>query len=363
MKRLKKRIDGIILAAVLLCCCACRERAGRFEYVDEPRQIPILAHTAPSQFNGVQTSAIGLVDTTLMVVNNSGNAVLSFYALSDLAKIADFGNANDKQGTLLRPKYSNQFFSEAGKVEFYIADTKRHSLQRYALADVLADGNARPLWQTYLPPAIASSYVSIFVAPDSTLLGNQFGDGKGRGRFFRYDMESDKISWTPYYPKSDLVIPDKDLSNYYYSQCAYDQSSGSMLSAMYHFKRLDVINTSNMASKAMIFRREKDEVPSYQPTGERNNPKRYYSFVFGASKYFYAYCINAHLSDYLGNVGNMEVHVFTWEGGLKGVFKLDRMHLGRFVVDEKKEKLYAVNYGQDKDEHPILSYDLKPIQL
>jgi len=57
------------------------------------------------------------------------------------------------------------------------------------------------------------------------------------------------------------------------------------------------------------------------------------------------------------------LYIFNYDGTLRKQLNLDRIYLGDFVVDEKRGKLYIINFGVDKYKYPIFQYDIGQTNL
>lgn len=309
----------------------------------------------------VSPQGVGIMDSMLLVIDR-GERPVHFYTLQSLQPSGSLGGA---KVSVTNPFYFNQYWKESDSTYFIIADAKTNRLLKFNAHAMLHDPGAAPEWSYRLPAELIMKFNSIFLTKDSSLIGGfRSTDIKNTGRFFVYDLRTKKMKWTKDYPSTTEKIAGIYLPYYYYSFCAFNRDAQVMASAMRLFKRIDLLGADGEIRRSIVFKSTLNYVPPAGPGGSQDaSAPVFYNDAFGGEKYFYATCVNKSLNDYLANKGNMELQVFDWEGHLVKLLKLDRMYLGKFAVDEKNKKLYIVNFGADREQYPVLEYDLAPAKI
>lgn len=310
--------------------------------------------------------SIGIIDSFLIVTDTYTSPFFHFYTLSNLKHIANFGLKGDSDFQLKSPQYNNQFYKERNHTFFYLTDLKKNLFLKFNLEKVLQSQNARPEITYRLPPSLILNYSSLYFL-DNNIYGNFIGNNYNQksGRFFIYNVNSKKLKWIKYFPNVPTKLPSYIIPYYYYSQSSFNVQKGILASAMTLFKRVDFLSVKSNKIYSTIFRGYANYVPFYDginlpPT---YGSKTFYISSYAGNSFFYALCVNNDFRNYLSNKGNMELHVFFWNGCLNKIIYLDRYYLGWFVVDEKNKKLYVINYGEDKLKSPILYYDLDSCKI
>jgi hypothetical protein len=315
---------------------------------------------------------LGIIDTVLLVIDRSEEPLLTFYSLRSLKCLGQYGNIGNDSWEYQNLWYYGQYFYENDSLFFFLVDSERGRFMKLNLLNILDNIKAEPVWSYVLPSDLFHRHSSIVMTKDSILFGSYLGrrivnTGGQRavntGRFFRYDISNKDLSWSEYYPHTEKIsIHDQELSYYYYSFISYNPDKEIFAASMSYFKRVDFVNSDFLKLNSVTFKSFKDQVPDSR-TPASSFTIQFYNGSFGGERYFYTFCINGHVSKYVSDTGNIELHVFLWNGELVKIVKLDRMYLGYFVVDERSEDLFVINHGKDSEANPILRYSLSGLGL
>jgi hypothetical protein len=306
-------------------------------------------------------TSIGIIDTVLLVVTPHSAACFNFYALSDLRFLGKYGTRGDSSYQFMNPRYDNQFYKKDNETYFYVTDYRKNLFLKFNLEKVLKDSIVRPEWTVRLPPYLISGYASLLGWRDSLIYGSSISSHY-KGRFFVYDIKKRKTNWITNFCKVDSAkIPTRAEAYYYYAQNVFNMQKGILASSMTLFKRIDFFIPDSNKIRTSIF---ESAVKSPSPVVKADNSlppyadtKAYYITAYAGNNYLYALCLNWEYSNYFKENGNMELHIFSWDGQLKRICYLDQAYLGFFVVDERQNRLYAIKFSIE-NKPSILSYNL-----
>lgn len=355
----KSRSTTVFIIALLALLSSC-DPSGKENLV---RDVPI----EPGIFRGEPATgiiqnhpkALGIADSILIVIDEFEEPLINFYSLRTLAYLGGYGRFGNGPGEFLNPEYYGQSFYENDSLCFLIVDSKKNALVKLNLKRILHNGHSNTSWSVRLPSDLFNGFSSLFLTEDSTVIGNYRSSLRyyRTGRFFSYNIATGKIKWSDYYPHLDVTIRNNQKPYYYYSFGSFNPDRVILASAMSLFKRVDFIDTKFKILNSTIFATDSGDIPNPEDVG---SPRltQYFNASFAGKYSYYALCINGTLSDYVNDVGKMQLYLFSWTGDLKKVLNLDRMYLGLFAVDETLQTLYVINFGHNREREPILKYDL-----
>ena len=313
---------------------------------------------------------IGLIDTLLVFIDQArGNQSLEFYSLRDFSFVASYGKKEiDSSLYLSNPYYFNQFWKKSDSTLFLLADMKTNVLKQFNLTKILNNNKTTPDWTLRLPSDLIFRFNTIYMQNNSLLLGDyrpSSNDYNLKGKYFIFNPKSREINWKDMFSASDNELPSNVIPYYYYSYLAYNASLGVTVSAMHYFNKINILNENGEKLKSISMSNSKNlSTPKIDKTTESIDTSSivYFNDVFASTKYFYAISIENTINYYLSDVGKMKLYVFDWNFTPKTIIYLDRVFLGKFIVDEKSNELIIVNYGKDSERYPLIKYKL-PINL
>lgn len=362
LKKLKKFQNKLwlVITIVILGCQSINEK--KITNIPKATQNIILKGVPVKAINNVHIRSIGIIDTAIIVINENKQPLVELYSKNTFSKLAAFGYMGNTDTSVNYPIYENQYWKTGNGIEFFFMDATKGYYLNLSLKDILNKKGITNAKKKFIPSKIARDFLYMFKTEDNHLVGNHF-ENTIKGRFFDYDVTNNKIELHAYLNDHEKPIPENMLYEYNYSFGACKPGSDLFAFSMKYCKRIDFIDYSNSKKYYAVFAGSKEYPSSIRRNLNSNDFHSYYTRSFGGEKYLYSFCINNKYLNYLKNKGNMELHIFSWEGELMKVVSLDRIHLGGFIVDEKNKILYCLNLEKDRVQTPILKYDLSLIEL
>lgn len=304
---------------------------------------------------------LGIIDTVLLVISDEEEkqSALNFYSLANLNKISEMGQYGISSVDFKSPKYDNQYYKKDNETYFLIPDANNYNIRTFSLNDAIKGIN-KPVSTMMLPPELVLRYNSIWLTRDSVLIGNYRGILKSKPyRFFFRDLKTKKMTWIDNYPKINFKVESNKLSSFYSSFCGFNDDLKIFASAMQFFKRVDFVGYNGTKKIEASFKSSEKEGIAYTSNILTDKKSHlFYNASYAGKKHFYAAYADATQKDYGNNIGNMQLHIFNWDGTLYKSVQLDQMLLGNFVIDENRGLLYIVNFSKKNNKSKVLKYNL-----
>ncbi|EON78044.1 hypothetical protein ADIS_1464 [Lunatimonas lonarensis] len=354
-------MNKISLAALIIAIYSCGQNnnIGYQETIsNELSNIEILKGKEVPNLEVLNIETVGIVDTMLMIVSKY-DPFFHFYGLNGLSYLGSFGESGEGPNDFIYPWYNNQYTKDKNEIYFYVSDFTKNNLSKINLAKSLETGEVNLEWSKRLPSKLMRGYTNIFINNDSMVYGHYRGPyQENLGRFFKFKINENQISWSGYFPKLNKNISFENYPRIYYSFVGFNQEKNIIASAMQHLNRLEFLDSNLKIQKYLSFESHLGYIPS--PDNIRTLDSHiFFNSSYSGKKFFYSLSINDKTESYIKNKGNMQLYVFTWEGELHKIFLLDKMYLGYFAIDEDNSIMYVVNFGEDKEEKPLLQYQIK----
>ena len=325
----------------------------------------ILKHTRVAMIPASSYKSIGIVDTTLLLIDEYKPPFLRFYSTRTMNYLGSYGVKGDKGNEFISPKYDNQYVVENDRTFFYLSDAQKFLFCKVDLEKAISDTSYTPELQYKIPPSLILKYVSLFINNKGQLLGNYRGTGdyQKTGRIFIYDTLTKKMNWIPYFPKRPFALSSSSVPYYYYSFCGFNTERQIFTSSMYLFKRIDFIDFSKRQNISSVYSGSDIKLPEANEAFPLPNTKTYFFASFSGAKYLYSLCLNRESKYYTENKYPAELHIYNWNGTLKKIVLLDQSRLNSFVVDEREKKLFALQYSNSSRMSNVIHYDLNSLDI
>jgi len=355
---MKNKPLQLCLLLVLIVSCN-RTRTTIITEKDLPR-IAISCSGALSYLDKTVPQSIDIVGQKLVVLEKYDYPFIKVYNLEQGKKDLEFGSKNNPKWTLNEPILSGHSMAEDKSDKLYVTDAKSNQFLTFDLSDTF---NVKPVNSVSIPMNLVLRFSNIYKLESNKYWCTYLGADR-RGRFYLYDNVTHKTKWLTYSPQTNKFIAVTDMPYYYYSYTSYNDQQKVLGAAMKFFKRVEFYDSNGRLTQVSVFKPFDSIAPAYTKNIVQNpNQMIYYNESFAGKKYFYTTCVNAKAGNYSNNIGKMEVHVFDWTGTLKKIIELDKMFLGSFAVDERKNKMYIISFIKSDQLAPILTYDLSKTGL
>ncbi|MCC5939411.1 MAG: hypothetical protein JJU34_19185 [Lunatimonas sp.] len=318
----------------------------------------ILSSSGVPEIEVLNIKTLGIIDTTLLVMDKFSEPIFNFYGLKSLSFLGAFGNLGDGPNDFLYPWFNNQFIINRDSIYFYISDFQKNNFSKINLSKSLKSNKINVAWSIRLPAELMRGFTDIFISGDTTLKGNYRGSyDKRSGRFFNFGLKDKKLTWSNYFPKLNQNYLTEKYPMLYYSFLGFNSEKNIIASAMHYLNRVEFLDLDFNVLNYLSFEENYGYIPDSENFGTPDSII-FFNACYSGRDYFYALAVNGTTEKYVTNKGMMQLHKFKWSGDLIKTFLLDRVYLGQFVVDERNGVLYAINLGEDKEEFPILKYKL-----
>lgn len=354
-----RKISVCILLALSLCNCETKN--------------PLVIEIDQGESKGVLNAGfIGNLDTPLpdwievvedsmiLIIDRTNNPAIQLYSLPDFKKIASTGSRGNGPFEFTTPKVEGRSFKEHDSLYVYISDTNAHKLFKLNISRLINGQKGEFKFLADIDPDVSLQYLEIFTTDEKTAIGTSWGND---GRVFLWNIATNKSQYLPDYPKAKKSLAYDLRGSFFYSYSAYHREKKIMVSAMKIFKEVDFFDHNGRLIKSIYFNDDKRKEPDLIADGYPYpaGTKIYFARSYATRQNFYTTCENTIVGG--STLKNYELYIFDWEGNYKGRWQLEKFNLGHFAVSEKYKKIYAVNYTDNMEEYPLITYDLSAISF
>ncbi|MBX2915958.1 MAG: hypothetical protein KF856_11880 [Cyclobacteriaceae bacterium] len=353
----------LFLSCILNSMLSCSPKTQSNESISEIYNIQSsgnITHNLMSGFDEITPEWIEVIsDSLLLLIDRNADPAINIYSLKDLKKIAATGKRGKGPFEFVTPKLEGATFALHDTLYTYVSDFNAHILYRLNITKLLV-GKADHFEKIDdIHHEIAPGWQELYPIDERKVIGNLW---YGDGRVFVWDRINQSVKLIPNFPKTAVPLS-KDKVGFFYSNFGgYSREKKVFASAMQTFKRVDFFDSNGLLTKTFKFEKDKAH-PQFRDDGPLFPLD--YTFYFGrtysSSNFFFAVCQNKKADQSIPSQGNYELYVFNWDKNFIGKWNFTRPNLGPFAVSERNKKLYAINYGADMEDYPIIVYDLSEL--
>ncbi|MEJ5054100.1 hypothetical protein [Sphingobacterium sp. MYb382] len=358
---LKKRgLIGYVLIVTMISCY--RSPVVKIIKEDYITYQPLLQGEGVKMDSLKSPVSLGLVDTFLVLINKYDKSRFQIYDAYNSELVFEYKDTLD----IKNPFYFNRFYRNNGDLMFEIVDFSNNIL--YTFVETKSDSQVAMFVinsTDFIPMKLVNRFYRYFSLDLNRTIyfGAYLGREKSAGRYFYHKSKTpSEIEWISFEnsPHNSTNILISDLPYINYSYLSFNEDKKILGAGFKFFKSLEFMNikgevfkksqfvgSGNFEYKANILTVE--EMPIF------------YNASFATKEYLYLLCVNSTQKRYNDNKGNIELHVFSWDGELKFAAKLDRMKVGEFVVNESTNELFLLSYIESDKNNPIIKYDISKI--
>lgn len=338
---------------------ACKEKDPVISEVDQGDQKGVLKADFVRNLDMIVPDWIEVIeDSMMLIVDRVNSPSIILYSLPQFKIIASTGNRGNGPFEFMTPKIEGRYFKDNDSLFVYISDTNAHNFFLLNITQ-LAAGHIQPLKLLGdIHPDIALNYLELYPTGSFTVIGTSWGND---GRIFLWDRKMYNAKYLPAYPYFSKHTPTDLLGNLYYSYSAFNSEKRILGSAMKIFKEVDFFNDLGQVIRSVRFnddeRAKPDLIPNAYPYPA--GQKIYFARSYATKEHFYTTCENTIVGGTPSD--NFEIYLFNWEAEFIGRWKMDRFNLGQFAVSEELKTLYMINYTENSETYPIMSYDISAV--
>lgn len=350
----------MILSSLLI---ACTSKTQGYESIEEHYEAQSLGNISFVLMNGfgdVTPEWIDLIaDSLMLIVDRNNDPSISIYSLNQSRKIVSTGKRGNGPFEFITPKLEGASYTLNDSLFIYVSDFNAHILYRLNISKLLSGHPNHFEKIDDIHHSIAPGWQEMYPIDDRRVIGNLW---YGDGRVFIWDRITQTVKFTPNFPKTSVALTQDNVGYFYTNSGGYNPTRKIFASAMQTFKQVDFFDSNGSVLKTLKFEKDKKH-PEFKPDGPLFPLD--YTFYFGRTystqNFFFALSQNKKADQSTPSTGNYELHVFNWDQEFIGKWNFTRPNIGPFAVSEKNKKLYAINYGEDMEDYPIIVYDLSEI--
>lgn len=344
---------------------SCSQKNQRFESVTELYNIQSSGNITSERMGGFGAIApewIEVVaDSMLLLVDRNADPAITIYSLKNSKKITSTGKKGKGPFEFITPKLEGPSYTLNDSLYIYVSDFNAHILYRLNISELLA-GDPNPFEKIDdIHHTIAPGWQEMYPIDDRRVIGNLWF---GNGRVFIWNRVTQNVKFIPNFPKTSVALTQDNVGYFYSNSGGYNPKRKVFASAMQTFKQVDFFDSNGTLLKTFKFEKDKKH-PEFKSEGPLFPPD--YVFYFGrtysSTNFFFALSQNKRADQSVKSSENFELYLFNWDQNFIGKWNFVQSNIGPFAVSEKNKKLYAINYGEDMEEYPILVYDLSDLPL
>jgi hypothetical protein len=303
-----------------------------------------------------------VVDDFLLARQAKGEHFFSIYRLEDLKKVGVLGRKGSGPGefpTFLLFDYLQ--YSE-GRAYVWAHDLNQSILAKIDLQKSIQDSSTHIIREIKLPAE--RNFYTAFLIDSTTVIGRTSNSIPRMSRLLEYDLRNKQIKelvgLEPYFEplSEDPNYLTTRYNRIYVSSIGYSPEKRLVASAMTSLNRIDIFDVNGKLKKSIT----ESENSSYEEieaflssAGNDDILNLYYNSIFCTDKYIAALFINCRLRD-LAEFDKSSLRIFDWMGNPLATIDLNAAILS-FTVDQKRGKLYGVDYNNEK----LLFYNLNEV--
>lgn len=342
---------------------ACTQKSQRFESEIELYEIQSSGNITSELMDGfgeISPEWIEVVaDSMLLIVDRNANPAINIYSLKNSRKIISTGKRGNGPFEFITPKLEGASYTLNDSLFIYVSDFNAHILYRLNISKLLSGHPNHFEKIDDIHHSIAPGWQEMYPIDDRRVIGNLW---YGNGRIFIWDRKSQNVTLIANFPKTSISLTQDNIGYFYSNFGGYNPTRKIFASAMQTFKQVDFFDSNGSVLKTLKFEKDKKH-PEFKPDGPLFPLD--YTFYFGRTystqNFFFALSQNKKADQSTPSTGSYELHVFNWDQEFIGKWNFTRPNIGPFAVSEKNKKLYAINYGEDMEDYPIIVYDLSEL--
>jgi hypothetical protein len=300
--------------------------------------------------------SLGVIGEDYLLVTDK-NSKLPFYifSLDDFTVSIKGGSIGDGPSEFGSPTFYGAYSYTYPLYEIEVVDRRNQRLN-YLVYDVENDS----LWKKdyYIPfsPDFVPQYEELFSVDANSYFVNSTSL---EGKYFYENLSKRRKLWMPFQPKlSKLPLNDQsEIGQLYHSHMAKHPDSNMVVSFYTDFNKFEIINTENqeIIKEVRLAPYELQKIANLRRNPNGGLPseiEEYFFFCTATSNYIYSTYTSTR-DDFF------HLLVFDWSGNPVADYTMEDVLIGRFTVDEKRQRILGQNWDHDSENYPIISISLK----
>jgi hypothetical protein len=290
----------------------------------------------------------------IIIQDDADTMVYKVFNKSTLEFVVSFGKKGMGPNEIsFGPTAIHQDIENSGGFEFYDFGKKR--LIKLSLENILANNITDFSQYVVFPPELINAQRAIFLDKEHVV-----GSGGIReGKLFFYNTNTEVIKYTDFIPKTKKPLPtDRDRGYLYNNEMTVNRVAKKVAVVNNYFKQLEIYNYEGALVANYSFPDTKEPIFYLRESITSDETVLHYNGICSTQDFIYASYIgfdDIELEKLEYNVPT-EIHIFTWEGDLHKIIKLDRP-IKTLTVTGDNETLIAVD--PLSEEMPLVMYKIK----
>ncbi len=336
-----KDIASVVLILILFVACQKKVRENII-YLDKfSKIISLKCDTSFTLVNVCNPYFMELQDSVLILGDFESYPHFYLYSVPKFRYLKSFGYHGNGPTEFLYP-----YLSGNRPLDYKITILDLHS-RKVSLVDlrkILSNSYYKMEKTMTLPPELLECYNVIFTN-DNNIKALSIG-GESEGEFVSYNFKTKKIYWNNYFEDYNKYKDktSKELFGVSNSGSIKLKPDGEKFVKSFRFKQIiDVYDKNGSIDFSIVKKGFKEPVFDTKKNDFGDSTVFYYYNVFLTDGYIYALFEN--YSHPQKEPGDVEIHVFSWNGDAVCNYKLNEGigFKSPFVVDERSKKIYTYN--------------------
>ncbi|KYG79571.1 TolB-like protein [Roseivirga ehrenbergii] len=312
----------------------------------------------PKAFSSGEVFLPGFLNTfgdLIIIQDDADSMVYKVFNRHTLEFIVSFGKKGMGPNEIsFGPTAVHQDIENTESFEFYDFGKKR--LIKLSLENILANDIANFSQYVVFPPELINAQLAIFLDEDHVV-----GSGGIReGKLFFYNTNTESIKYTDFIPKTKKPLPtDRDRGYLYSNKMTVNREAKRIAVVNEYFKQLEIYNYEGALVKTYSFPDTEEPIFYLRESITSDETVLHYNGICSTKDFIYASYIgfdDIELEKLNYDIPT-EIHVFTWEGSLHKIIKLDRPIKALTVTEDNKTLIAVDPLNEDM---PLVMYNIKP---
>ncbi|MCF8224028.1 MAG: TolB-like 6-bladed beta-propeller domain-containing protein [Bacteroidales bacterium] len=326
--------------------------------------IEVFPHTAqlegdfiPLDNMPIAPSAIFIYDTAIIITNSRPQNDYIFYTYNTEFKfIGRFGKSGRGPDEFVTPITCGQFEKTDSSIMLWVHDINKYKIRLVNVTQSLIQKKTITD-QIIIEPRSIETGRNVFVLNENMLAGSSMGQ---TGRIFWHSLESKQTQWQDFFPEVSYDPIQDQLYNLYVGTERINTKNSKLVSALLHFKEIDVFNFDGSLAYSIVFSKKVIE-PDFFRSPENplpNSLKHYYCDLTLSNDFIYCLNLGISLSQRRSGFSNVipNIEVFSWDGDAQSNFIADRF-ISDIAVSPCDDYILGLPAGIDSA--GVIKYRLK----
>lgn len=338
----------LVLTLVGIIVISCSEKNAN-TYFDVSKITETLPAQLVYQFEDKYVSDIDVVDSFMVGIQRQSDTSLFVLNLNTNKIVSSLGVAGGGPNDVISPDFI-QSVQKDSTGSLYFDDS--NSGKRLKLN--MRNGSSNFVFEKLADFPENDLQGSNLCLSSRFIAGRKIGQ-KVESMFFIYDSETDSIKDINFFPVIEDPLNDRNYS--LATRLIMNDKKNTIVAGMYFLDMVQLYDLTGKMKKVIVFSEE--YIPKIDKKYQAFDLSESYSGIacmYATKEFFYVKRVH-----YIKEKGESVILKINWEGLDVQAFRVQEELIGSFCVDEKSQKLYAIQHKTEnlKEYYNIVYYDLK----